>query len=190
MNGMPADPRPVFAEATAWVAALLRATKTEQLADPTPCTDFDVAALGSHLIGTVRRAVAIGEGADPLSVDLSQTAFDAERYAQTAQRAIELWADDTKLGAMVKVPWGTVPGAAALWGYVNEQFTHGWDLAQATGQDSEADPASVEQALGFCRAYIPADREGAPFGAVVEPRADAGPTEQLANWLGRSADWR
>lgn len=91
------------------------------------------------------------------------------------------------------VPWGTVPGAGALWGYLNEALVDGWDLAVATGQDPEADPAIVAPALAVAQQFIPAEiREipDIPFAPVVPPREEAGLTEQLANWTGRqSRSW-
>ena len=45
-----------------------------------------------------------------------------------------VWADDARLDALVTVPWGRVPGRAAVWGYMREALVHGWDLAVATGQ--------------------------------------------------------
>jgi len=89
----------------------------------------------------------------------------------------------------VTVPWGQAPGREALWGYIGEALVHGWDLAVATGQPSEADPALVEPTAAEVRRFIPADARvpGVPFSPVVEPRPEAGPTERLANWSGRSA---
>ena len=187
----PPDPRPAFEAATTWVTGLLRAVTPEQLADPTPCTDFDVEALGGHLVATVRRTVALGEGSDIFAVAVVQPEHDAQAYAAAARRAIELWSDDAKLTEQVRVPWGQVPGAGALWGYVNEQLVHGWDLAQATGQPAEADPALASAALAVAQRFIPAERdEQIPFDAPVSPRPEAGPTEALANWTGRRTDWR
>ncbi|GAB88859.1 TIGR03086 family metal-binding protein [Gordonia rhizosphera] len=188
-----ADPRPAYAAATAWATHLLAGVTDDQLDAPTPCDEFDVRTLAGHLIATAARAVALGEGTDVFAVPRIADTHDATGYADLVARAQKIWADDTKLAAMVKVPWGEVPGAGALWGYVNETLVHGWDLAVATGQAAEADPAIVEPVLTIARRFIPAEIRAdseVPFAAVVEPRPEAGPTERLANWSGRdSAPW-
>ena len=183
------DPRTVYAGATAWVTDLLRAVREDQLSLPTPCDEFDVRRLSQHLIGTVARAVAIAEIGDVESVSAFSAEFDAATFQRLADRAQQVWADDALLAKPVRVPWGEVPGGGALWGYVNEALVHGWDLAVATGQDAEADPALVEPTAAVARRFIGADIRvpGVPFKSVVEPREQAGPTERLANWSGRDA---
>ncbi|WLP89413.1 TIGR03086 family metal-binding protein [Gordonia sp. NB41Y] len=187
----PADPRPAYAAATSWVTDLWSAVRSDQWDNRTPCTEFDVRTLASHLIGTARRAVALGSGADVFAVHPVADVFDVDTYAATVAEAIELWADDAKLAAPVTVPWGTVPGAGALWGYVNESLVHGWDLAVATGQNPEADPEVVATTIEIAQRFIPAEiraDDQVPFAAVVTPRPQAGPTERLANWAGRPSD--
>ncbi|MGV9671781.1 TIGR03086 family metal-binding protein [Gordonia sp. NPDC003504] len=187
---LPADPRPVYAAATRWVTDLLGHVDDDQLDSPTPCDDFDVRALAGHLIGTARRAVALGNGDDVFAVPSIDDRHDAGTYADLTTGAIDSWSEDAKLTAMVKVPWGEVPGAGALWGYVNETLVHGWDLAVATGQDAEPDPALAEATLAVAQRFIPAEiraDDTVPFGPVVEPRDGAGPTERLANWSGRTS---
>ncbi|GAA1481191.1 TIGR03086 family metal-binding protein [Gordonia sinesedis] len=186
----PADPRPAYAAATAWMTEVLRGVRPDQLGDPTPCDEFDVGTLARHVVGTARRAVALSSGADIFAVDPIADDGDAETYAATVAEAVELWADDATLTAPVTVPWGQVPGAGALWGYVSETLVHAWDLAVATGQPSEGDPSVVTPTLTVAQRFIPADiraAEDIPFGQVVESRADAGPTERLANWTGRDS---
>lgn len=186
------DPRTVYRGATAWVAELFRGVRTDQLDLPTPCDEFDVRRLCQHLIGTVARAVAVAEAGDAEAVSAFSDRYDAATFESFAQRAAEAWADDSLLAKPVRVPWGEVPGGGALWGYVNEALVHGWDLAVATGQQAEADPALVEPTAAVARRFIGAEIRvpGVPFAAVVEPRAGAGPTERLANWSGRvSCPW-
>ncbi len=184
------DPRPFYDSALSWAQTLVGGVRPEQLGEPTPCAEFDVRALLGHLVATVQRARAIGEGRLPFTVPstldgIADDAWpDALAAAVAAMRPV--WADDALLDKEVTVPWGTVPGRAALWGYVNEALVHGWDLAVATGQPSEADPDVAEAALAGSTAHIPAGMrgEGIPFDAVVQPAPGAGPTERLANWSG------
>ncbi len=159
------DPRPFYREAVTWVAGLAAGVHADQMSDPTPCDEFDVRTLLAHLLTTVRRPRAFAEGADA---------------------SVTSWSDDATLDRIMCVPWGETTGRETLLGFLNETIVHGWDLAFATGQDSEAGPALVAYAQEAADRILPAEgREHVPFGAVVEPAADAGPTERLANWSGR-----
>lgn len=109
-------------------------------------------------------------------------------YRASAAQAAAAWADDAKLDAMVELPWGKIPGRFAIAGYIQEILTHGWDLARATGQDTEGDPILTQWSLATVRRILPPEPRGGPgipFGPPVEPPAGAGPYTQLAAYLGR-----
>lgn len=184
------DPRPYYEKALSWANGLVLGVHPAVLDGPTPCSEYDVRALLGHLVATVDRARTIGEGGDPrlmptVVADVPDDGW-ADALAAATDKMTEVWADGALLDRPVTVPWGTVPGRAAMWGYVNEALVHGWDLAVATGQNAEADPELAEAALAGAQAKIPADRRGGPipFADVVQPAPDAGPTERLANWSG------
>ncbi|WFR72435.1 TIGR03086 family metal-binding protein [Prescottella defluvii] len=115
-----------------------------------------------------------------------------DQWPHAYDRAVEamraVWADDALLDTVVTVPWGRVPGRAAVFAYLNETLVHGWDLAVATGQPAEADPVLAATALAVAERAIPEAPRGGPipFGPVVKPAEGAGPTERLANWSGRA----
>lgn len=184
------DPRPAYAAATGWMIDLLAHVTDRQLGAPTPCTEFDVRGLIRHVVGTAMRAEVAAAGGDVLAVSTDSPEYSAADYAPVVARAIEGWSDDGLLRTTIRVPWGEVPGAGVLWGYVNETLVHGWDLAVATGQSAQADPEVAEAAMVFATRFIPAEIRGdahVPFGPVVQPRAGAGATERLANWTGRQS---
>lgn len=189
MTDTATDPRPAYAAATAWVQSLLANITEEQLSLPTPCDDFDVRALAQHLGAVGVRAVALAEIATVEGQPFSVDDFSADAYGAARERALAAWAQ-APLDREVTVPWGVVPGFAALGMYVNETLVHGWDLAVATGQPAEfAEPAIVDGALAAVQAALPAQIRGldeVPFGPVVESREGAGPTERLANWNGHA----
>ncbi len=185
-----ADPRSSYRDAVTWAAGLAAHVRADQLGDPTPCDEFDVRALLGHLITTVRKVRLTAEGADASAVPHVITDYsDGElgaAYAAEADAACNAWGDDALLDAPVPVPWGEVPGREALSGYLNETLVHGWDLAVATAQDPEADPAIVAFAMDSAARILPDDgRTYVPFDPAVEPADGAGPTERLANWSGR-----
>ena len=187
-----ADPRPLYRDALAWVRDLTAHVPAARLTGPTPCPEWDVRGLLGHLVATVDRARVIGEGGDPnvmprvVAGVVDDGWVDALPAAQ--DKAAAVWADDARLDAPVTVPWGQVPGRAALFGYLREALVHGWDLAVATGQDVEADPATAAAVLAETRRVLPAAPRGGPipFAPPVQPQPGAGPTEQLANWCGHS----
>jgi uncharacterized protein (TIGR03086 family) len=193
INGGMNDPRDIFRRAVAQTQSIIAAVRTDQAGLPTPCDEWDVRTLASHLTGVVIRVALVGEGADALSVPpFAELAGDpapgwAAAYRSAAARAAAAWADDAKLDAMFAVPWGKVPGRVALAGYVREVLAHGWDLAAATGQQTELDEELGAFALAVAERSLPADgRDGIPFGPVVEAPAGAGTYAQLAAWLGRT----
>jgi uncharacterized protein (TIGR03086 family) len=186
------DPRLHYRTALTWVRTLADGVPADRLADPTPCAEWDVRGMLGHLVATVDRLRVIGEGGDPQTTprvvegvaDNGWT--DALIAAEDKMAAV--WADDAVLDELVTVPWGRVPGRAAVWGYIREALVHGWDLAVATGQSPEADPVTAEAALAETKRVMPAEPRGGPipFAAPVAPRPEAGPTEQLANWCGHT----
>lgn len=187
------DPRPDYALALTWVRDLIAAVPAERLDDPTPCTEYDVRALLGHLVATVGRSRVIGAGGRPDTEPVVVTGVPddgwADAYAAATAEMWPVWRADGALDREVVAPWGTAPGRTAVWAYVNETLVHGWDLAVATGQPAEfADPTVAERVLDAVAAILPAQVRGGPipFAAVVAPRPDAGPTERLANWSGRT----
>jgi uncharacterized protein (TIGR03086 family) len=159
---------------------------------PTPCPEYDVRTLLSHIIGGLNRIAIVGEGGDALAVapwagDVTDDGWLAA-YRTATTRVNAAWADDARLDALVEVPWGKLPGRFALAGYVQEILAHGWDLAKATGQLTEGDPELASWALAGAKRILPPEPRGAaeiPFGAVVPTAPQAGPYAQLAAWLGR-----
>ena len=187
------DPRPLHRRAVAQTGTVVAAVTPDQFVLPTPCTEYDVRALLSHIVGGLTRAALVGEG-DPHALVRPAMADGVpddgwpDAYRAIAARATAAWADDAKLDTLVEVPWGKVPGRFALAGYVQELLAHGWDLARATGQETERDPELATSALATAKRILPPDIRGdagVPFGPVVEVSPDAAPYAQLAAWLGR-----
>ena len=186
------DLRPTLARTQEWLAGMVEGLDDRQLAAPSGCAEWSVGELVQHLLAVERRIAVLPVRGDvegqPTQLPLPEGPL-GEAFRREVGRAQEAWADDAVLDRELSPPWGTMPGRAVLGGYVQEHLVHGWDLAWATGADGEALGDIAEQVLPIARQVVPAeirDQEWVPFDPPVEPAADAGATERLANWLGRT----
>jgi uncharacterized protein (TIGR03086 family) len=175
-------------------AVIVSAIEPEQLAHPTPCPKYDVAALIDHLVEAGHRAAALGRGQSPPPGDDSSHVELSNAPAQlrrAAKEAAEAWGDDSALSSRFAMPWGEeYTGATLVDMYLAELATHAWDLAQSTGQLDRLDPSLAVPALDGARAMIkPEYRDmvepGVPFGAAVPPPPGANNWERLAAFTGR-----
>ena len=70
-----------------------------------------------------------------------------------------------------------------------DAFVHGWDLAVATGQQTDLDAEIAEQMLETAKAFIPDEirstEPGAAFGPIIAVSNDAPAADRLAGFLGR-----
>lgn len=185
------DPRELLARALDQTGELIAGTDPSLAQAPTPCADFDVAALIGHLQGVVRRIGIIvrQRPLEPMALDWPIEMRAAHWASGRADTDIALAQAD--LEARVQVPWGEVTVAQAIGSYVSELAVHGWDLAVATGRMAELDPQLAEAALPWAMAKIPAEPRGGfiPFGPVVPVPEDGPAYQRLLGWTGRDPHW-
>lgn len=176
--------------------ALITTTDPADADLPTPCAEFDVAALIGHLVAIPTRIAHIVGGGDafevPSELDIPARAWASE-WAKARATVDESLAPDDVLQRPFRAPFRTMPTAVALGLYVTEFLIHGWDLARATGREDQLDGALANGiasvALPQIRQAIPADgRDAIPFGPVVEVPESASPFAQLLGWYGRDPE--
>ena len=174
------------------VEPLVAAVASDQWDAPTPCGDWDVRALLTHVVGgnrvfaaavrgtpleQARQAVLAG---DPLGAD------PAAAYAAAAADVAAAFRAHAALDRPVTIPFGTVPAAVALHLRIAEALVHGWDLARATGRTVSFPDDVVEQEIAFSREFLPQVPPGRqPFGAPQPVADDAPPLDRLVALLGR-----
>lgn len=189
------DRRPAFLAAYRHAADIVAGVDPSLLGRPTPCPDYDVATLVSHLVGAGHRAAALGRdepspsGEEFPQVELSDAPGELRSAGKEAAAA---WSDDARLQASVVMPWGEVySGATVVDMYLSELATHTWDLALATGQLERLDRDLAGTALEGATAMMkPEYRDliapGSPFGPEVPAPEGATSWERLAAFMGRS----
>lgn len=176
-------------------AQLVDAVRPDQMDLPTPCTDWDVRALLTHLVGGNVRWAALPQG-EPLQRGPAQGGGPrsgllgddpAGAYRRTAAALKAAWQDPALLERPFELPIGVLPGHAALQQHLVETVIHAWDLAKATGQQPVFDPDVVRAAMQFTQSNMPAKRPpGAPFAAPVAVADDLPEIDRLAAFLGRT----
>ena len=195
------DPRLAFAKAVALGTAVIARVGPQQLANATPCPEYDVRALLGHLVTVLRRVAAVGRGDDPFAPPVT-AAVQGDAFQQAWMAAAndvdDAWADDSVLQRTVRLPWKEDTGAAILAGYVNEVTVHTWDLATATGQRPAWDPQVVSLAFDGIR-FMPGQNRAAMFEAMAQrippalrgapPFADAVPVPDDAPLIDRLVAW-
>ena len=195
------DPRMTFAKAVALATAVIERVGPHQLANPTPCPEYDVEALLGHLVVVLRRVAALGRGDDPFAAGvMAPVDGDLKGAWKAAARQVdEAWADDSVLGRTMRLPWAEASGAAMLVSYLNEVTVHTWDLATATGQRPAWDPQILSLAFDGIR-FLPGENRSSMFEAMrsgmpperqdfAYPFADAVPVADDAPLIDRLVAW-
>ena len=161
---------------------------------PTPCTDWTVHDLLNHVIGTLILGEALlgdaqpGAGASPPgglpAIDVAGVdPLDAFRTGVTGLLAA---AGGDAFDRPHQTPLGEMPGAV-LGGFTTlDILVHGWDLAQATGQDTSLDEGAAAAMLAFAHQAITEDRRAPLIGPEVPVRDDASVTDRLVAFVGRT----
>lgn len=196
--GMDNDPRATAAQTRTVLDALadvLDGIREDQNEDPTPCSEFTVSDLRSHVVSW---ATAFGGGftdpggqaPDPSQMTVEGTGADQLRAAGAAIVAgIDTGGAERDLALADGM---AMPGAMALAMTLWEYQVHGWDLARATGQQWSPDEDALESSLGFADRMLTPDfqGEGKAFAPRVAVADSASPLDRLMAMSGRDPQWR
>jgi len=179
-------------KAYASTTRVLANVSKEDLAAATPCKSWPVRELVNHVVATpFYFAEAVKTGVGPS--DDPDTAFaDADfnsSFEEGTRLAVSAFNAQGAMDKTVKLPFGEMPGAQVMSIAALDCFVHGWDVAKATGQPTDLDPAFATEMLAFAKANVPDAIRGdepAPFGPVVDVATTAPAADQLAGFLGRT----
>jgi uncharacterized protein (TIGR03086 family) len=180
------------------VARLAAAVPDDRLADATPCPGYAVHALLGHLLGL---AVAFRDAGRKDLGATTDTAPDAavpdvgpgwrEELPEALAELAGAWRDPAAWTGMTRAGGVDLPGAVAGAVAADELVVHGWDLARATGQEYEPDPAALRASYGFLTAAAEdPSRGGGIFGPVVPVPEDAPLLDRTIGLSGRNPGWK
>ena len=171
-----ADAPRLYEKAVTKTRAYVAAVRPDQWDSATPCTDWTVRQLVSHMVSSARNVKSVMDGNGPqnwganvLGDDPLAAFDDAKATAVAALQA------PSAMDRIVTTRQGERPAVDYAIGQLQEMLVHGWDLAKATGQDTAMDAELVE--VGYARALRNRDRlrSGTAWGereAAVPDDAD------------------
>jgi uncharacterized protein (TIGR03086 family) len=171
--------------------AVLANVRPDQLSADTPCASWKVSDLINHIVGG-QYFFATAANGEPLSTDpapdFSAADFNSA-FAAGNEQCLAAFGADGAMEKIMHLPFGDMPGSAFVGLAAVDTFIHGWDLARATGQNSDLNPELAAGLLAGARmAIAPAFRgpDGkAPFGPELTAPDGASNADQLAAFLGR-----
>jgi uncharacterized protein (TIGR03086 family) len=156
-----------------------------------PCEGWTVRELANHVVAgnfwaaELARGKSIAEVGDRLDGDvLGDDPLDA--YDESGRLADGAFRAPGAMEAPCAVSYGPVPGEVYAGHRFLDVLIHGWDLAQATGQDTRLDPHLVEA----CWTVVEPQRDlligSGMFGARHDAPPNADRQDTLLAVLGRT----
>jgi uncharacterized protein (TIGR03086 family) len=181
------------------LADLLTAVKDDELDRPTPCPEYSLGDLISHIGGialafTDAAAKKAGGHAErePGGDGSALGADWRERIPRDVVAMAEAWRPPAAWTGMTRIAGGDAPAETVGLSAADELVVHGWDLARATGQAFSADAAVLEAARSFLSLFASPDAPAGPsvpFGPSRSLPGDAPPLDQVISLAGRDVSW-
>lgn len=177
-------------QAVAIAGDVIAGVQADQLSSPTPCASWDVAGLINHMVGGQGFFAAAVKGQPPSGEPTEAASGDFKAaFAASSADCVGAFQAIDDMNTIVKAPFGEMPAHAFMGLAMTDTFQHAWDLAKATGQDTDLAPEMAEMLLAGSQQNIQENfrgPEGAPFGAEQPCGEGASAADRLAAFLGRA----
>jgi uncharacterized protein (TIGR03086 family) len=172
----------VAAEAAlAVIQPVLRNLTPADRPKPTPCADFTAHELAEHLLGSL---VQLG-GMAGANLTVPAEGSLEDKVSVLAGQAIEAWRKIDLDGTVAGPGGADVPAMFLASILPLELLLHGWDLAQASGQDLRVSDEVAGYIHELTRGVV-AQGRGSSFADEITPAADADAVERFAAYAGRT----
>jgi uncharacterized protein (TIGR03086 family) len=175
------------------LAALLPGVPDSALGAPTPCADNTVATLLDHIVGLAEGLAASARKEPTDAPQASAEHLDVEWRTILPPRLdalVAAWREPDAGEGKTTAGGLELPAAEVALVTLDELVIHAWDLARATGQPYEPDPADVAAIMPFLEAF--GSEQGVPglFGPAVPVPDDAPLFDRALGLSGRDPAWR
>jgi uncharacterized protein (TIGR03086 family) len=176
--------------AIGYALAVAAAITPEFLPRPTPCRGWDLAMLLRHASESV---AAICEGIDAGCIDLYPPDEDpdvasdpARAFRDRAGRLLGACASPGRQHEVIHISDALLAPSAMASAGALEIAVHGWDISRACGHGQPIPRALAADLLALAPLLVPGTDRHPLFAAPVIVPPQAGPSDRLAAFLGRS----
>lgn len=160
---------------------ILRSVTGEQWELPTPCEDWSVRDLVTHVVATHQRVYSL-LGSEPDAPDEPAAAA----WDRAHQRMLDALEDPLLAATPVRTRAGEQAFSELVGGLVMfDTLCHSWDLARAVGADETLFLPAVERAHARLAEIDDAIRVPGGFGPAVAPAPGADAQTRFLNFVGR-----
>jgi uncharacterized protein (TIGR03086 family) len=179
--------------------AAIRGADPARFGGPSPCTEYTLEQVVSHLaFGLLLAEYAAlrkdweegwsGNDRAPYLVDVPPSEWAAKAAAQ-GEATKRAWADPAAWEGEASFGGGTMP-AAAIGSMMTAEFVvHGWDVAAGSGQTLAVSPELADAVLAGVQALAQMGRDGGWYGPEVAVPADAPALDRALGASGRDPHW-
>ena len=167
---------------------VLAAVPADKWSAQSPCSEWDARGVAKHMIGGAEMVAACVAGKAFVPTEIDDAADLPATFRDAADAALAAFtSDQSALGRMIKMPFGEMPGATVAGIFTNDEFAHAWDVAKATGMNTDLNPQLATGCLEAAKQFIgPELRMPGLFAAEVEAPPGASAADRLAAFMGRS----
>jgi uncharacterized protein (TIGR03086 family) len=167
-----------YARASEWTLGKVDGAQG-QLDSATPCDEWDVRGLLNHMLETQRYFVGRARNQDlsPPSPDPAEVLGEdpVADFEAARSETLDAFAED---GVIERT--GPSLGIA-----LSDQLLHGWDLAQASGQDATMPDGLAQAAYDIIHGRFTDEQRKGVFGPEIAVPADASAQDRLLAYTGR-----
>jgi uncharacterized protein (TIGR03086 family) len=157
---------------------------------PTPCPDWNVRELLTHIVSGNYWVAPLVEGQ---TIEEVGDRYDGDvlgddplvAYDTSAQTAAAAFLAAGAMDAPCAVSYGPVPGSVYCGHRLIDVLIHGWDLAKATGQDATLPDDLVDACVDVIRPQQAMLEGSGMFGNHIDVPDDADAQTRLLGMLGR-----
>jgi uncharacterized protein (TIGR03086 family) len=153
----------------------------DKLEAKTPCDEWDVRTLLNHILDTQRYFIAAAQGKDaspPAPQPPALISDDPVRdFAAARDELVGLYADPEVLKK----------GEMGIGVAFSDMLIHGWDVAQATGQDATMPAGLAQSAYDTIHGKFTDEQRKGIFKPEIQVSGDADAQTRLLAYVGRRA---